>query len=189
MKIRAFFALTLPDSVVRWLADHADTLCEYDKQVEVEWVDSETYHLTLCFLGDISLEQVDQVEALARESLKDTTSFQVHINATDYYRVSKKLALVAALPNANEEIMHLHHLMGQVATEAGIPQEDKGFSFRPHVTLGRLPGKKNGFKPPEAWPEVDLISLADSVVLFQSKPGERGSIYTPLFEIPLQDLA
>ncbi len=187
MKIRAFFALTLPDSVVRWLADHADTLCEFDKQVEVDWVDSECYHLTLCFLGEISLEQVEQVELLARERLKETTSFQVHINATDYYRVSKKLALVAAMPNACDEIMNLHSIMGQVAVDAGIPQEDKG--FKPHITLGRLPGKKNGFKPPEEWPEVDLISLADSVVLFQSKPGERGSLYTPLFEIPLQDLA
>ncbi|MDI3323249.1 RNA 2',3'-cyclic phosphodiesterase [Pontibacterium granulatum] len=187
MKIRAFFALTLPDSVVRWLADHADTLCEYDKQVEVEWVDSDTYHLTLCFLGDITLEQVDQLEALARKRLEDFTSFQVHLNATDYYRVSKKLAIVAAMPDGGEEIMNLHELMEQVAEEAGIQQEDKG--FKAHVTLGRLPGKKNGFKPPEEWPEVDLISLADSVVLFQSKPGERGSIYTPLFEIPLQDLA
>lgn len=187
MKIRAFFALTLPDSVVRWLADHADTLCAFDQQVEVDWVDSETYHLTLCFLGEISLEQVDQVEALAKARLKDFTSFQVKIQATDYYRVSKKLALVAAMPQTSDEIMSLHDVMMGVATDAGIPQDDD--DFKPHVTLGRLPGKKNGFKPPEEWPEVDLISLADSVILFQSKPGERGSIYTPLFEIPLQDLA
>lgn len=187
MNIRAFFALTLPDSVVRWLADHADTLCMYDKQVEVEWVDSESYHLTLCFLGEIGLEQVDQVEQLARQRLQDTASFQVHINATDEYRVSQELALIAALPDTSNEIMSLHQTMVQVAADAGIPHEE--VDFKPHITLGRLPGKQNEFQPPEAWPEVDLISLADSVVLFQSKPGERGSVYTPLFEIPLQDLA
>ncbi|MGB0468074.1 MAG: RNA 2',3'-cyclic phosphodiesterase [Pontibacterium sp.] len=187
MNIRAFFALTLPDSVVRWLADHADTLCEYDKQVEVNWVDSESYHLTLSFLGDISLEQVEQVEQVARARLRDITSFQVHINSTAHYRVSQALALVAALPHACEEIMDMHHLMVQVAEEAGIAHEDAG--FKPHITLGRLPGQSNGFEPPEQWPGVDLISLADSVVLFQSKPGERGSVYTPLFEIPLRDLS
>jgi 2'-5' RNA ligase len=187
MKIRAFFALTLPDAVVRALANHADTLCEFDHEVQVEWVDSESYHLTLCFLGDISLDQVGEIEMLTRERLSEYKSFQVHINATDYYRVSKKLALVAALPDACCELMDLHQVMVQLANDAGVKHTDEG--FKPHITLGRLPGIQNGFRAPAAWPVLELFSLADSVVLFQSKPGERGSIYTPLFEIPLQDLA
>ena len=47
MDIRAFFALALPGSVARWLADYADTLCQFDKQIEVNWVDAESYHLRL----------------------------------------------------------------------------------------------------------------------------------------------
>jgi len=186
MKIRAFFALTLPDSVVRWLADHADTLCVYDKKTEVSWVDSDRYHLTLCFLGGISLEQVEELERCAREKLADFSSFQVHINAAEYYRVSRSLALIAALPDVNQELESLHDLMVDVADAAGVNHTDE--DFKPHVTLGRLPGI-NKFKTPESWPVIDMFSLADSVVLFQSKPGEDGSIYTPLFEISLQDLA
>lgn len=186
MKIRAFFALTLPDSVVRWLADHADTLCEYDRKTEVHWVDSDRYHLTLCFLGDIDLQKVDELEQFARESLKDFCSFQVHINQTDFYRVSKGLSLVAALPEVNEDLNQLHDVMVDVSQQAGVKYEEKG--FKPHITLGRLPGK-NKFSSPKKWPAVDMFSLADSVVLFQSKPCDEGSIYTPLFEIPLKDLA
>ncbi|WP_027859367.1 RNA 2',3'-cyclic phosphodiesterase [Marinobacterium jannaschii] len=187
MKIRAFFALTLPDAVVRWLADHADTLCEFDRKMEVQWVDSENYHLTLSFLGDITLDQVDRLEAVARERLQDVTSLQIHINDTRYYRVNKKNALVAAIPLHSDELIRLHDATLEIAESADVECEDR--DFMPHITLGRIPGKKSNFQPPEMWPEVDLISLADSVVLFQSKPGERGSIYTPLFEIPLQDLA
>lgn len=186
MNIRAFFALTLPDSVVRWLADHADTLCEFDRKTEVNWVDSDRYHLTLCFLGDINLNQVEELEKRAREKLADFSSFQVHINKAEYYKVNKKLALVAALPDLHEELQVLHELMINVATEAGLNYEED--DFKPHVTLGRLPGK-NTFKAPKEWPALDMYSLADSVVLFQSKLGEDGSIYTPLFEIPLKDLA
>jgi len=186
MKIRAFFALTLPDSVVRWLADHADTLCEFDRKTEVSWVDSDRYHLTLCFLGDIDLNQVDDLEKCAREKLANVTSFQVHINSAEYYRVNKKLALVAALPDVNEELEILHEIMITVAQDSGVSYEEE--DFKPHVTLGRLPGK-NKFKSPTKWPAIDMFSLADSVVLFQSKPGEDGSIYTPLFEIPLKDLS
>lgn len=186
MNIRAFFALTLPDSVVRWLADHADTLCEYDRKTEVNWVDSDRYHLTLCFLGNIELDKVDELERCARERLADFSSFQVHVNAAEYYRVNKKLALIAALPAVQDELQKLHDVMVDVATEVGVNYEEE--DFKPHITLGRLPAK-NKFKKPESWPAIDLYSLADSVVLFQSKPGEDGSIYTPLFEVPLQDLA
>ncbi len=187
MNIRAFFALKLPGAVVRWLADHADGLCGYDRNMVVDWVDSESYHLTLAFLGDISLEQVEQLEAMARQRLSQMISLQVHINDTSYYRVSKSLALVAAIPEPSDQLLKLHQATMQVAADAGIECEDAG--FKPHITLGRLPGQKNRFRAPEAWPALDLYSLADSVVLFQSKAGERGSIYTPLFEVSLQALA
>jgi len=186
MEIRAFFALTLPEPVVRWLADHADTLCAFDKQMDVNWVDSESYHLTLCFLGNVSLEQVEQLERISQRALADVSSLQVHLNRSSYYRVNKQLALVAAMTGENEALQQLHQLVMEIASEAGINNHEEG--FKPHVTLGRLPAK-NGFRPPEEWPEIDLYSLADSVVLYQSKPGERGSVYTPLFEIPLQDMA
>lgn len=186
MKIRAFFALTLPQSVVRWLADHADSLSTFDRQMEVNWVDSEHYHLTLCFLGEIELEQVDMLEQLCRERLKDVLSLQVHLNAAEYYRVSKRLALVAALTSECDQLMKLHDAMISIAQDAGIRYDER--DFKPHITLGRLDAK-NHFTQPEVWPELDLYSLADSVVLLQSRPGERGSIYTPLFEVPLQDLS
>ncbi|MBY4678620.1 RNA 2',3'-cyclic phosphodiesterase [Marinobacterium arenosum] len=188
MKIRAFFALKLPQTVVRWLADHADTLCEFDRQTEVSWVDSEQYHLTLSFLGNINLAQVDQLEQLARERLEDVTSFQVHINSARYYRLNRSWALVAALTDQSEPLMALHHAMEQVAHDAGIQLPEEDAAFKPHITLGRMEAR-NHFEQPEQWPALDLFSLADSVVLLQSRPGERGSIYTPLFEIPLLDLA
>ena len=45
------------------------------------------------------------------------------------------------------------------------------------------------FVKPDDWPKIDLYSLADAVVLFQSKSGERGSMYTPLATVELKDLA
>ncbi len=186
MEIRAFFALALSDAVTRSLADYADTLCEFDKQVDVNWVDSESYHLTLCFLGNITLEQVDQLEAIAREKLKEVRSFQVHVNTAEHYRVSKSLAVIAALSPEHEALSALNRAMMEISLAAGI--EFKEEDFKSHITLGRLPAR-NSFEPPEHWPPLDLCSLADAVILFQSKPGERGSIYTPLFKIPLQDMA
>nr|WP_245635187.1 RNA 2',3'-cyclic phosphodiesterase [Marinobacterium profundum] len=182
-KLRAFFALKLNDQMVRRLSDHADTLCAYDRHMEVNWVDSESYHLTLCFLGDIGISQVDTLERLTREQLAQVDPFHVRLNAVDYYPVSRRLALVAALSEGSEELQSLHQQMVQVAIAAGLDYDDT--DFRPHVTLGRLPAD-NSFEPPASWPELNLQSPASSVVLYMSKPGERGSLYNPLFEVPLQ---
>ncbi len=181
--IRAFFALKLNDQTVRRLSDHADTLCGYDRNMEVNWVDSESYHLTLCFLGDIRISQVETLERLTREQLAQVDPFHVRLDAVDYYPVSDSLALVAALTQSSGELQALHEQVVQVATAAGIPCDDA--DFKPHVTLGRLPAT-NSFEPPVHWPELDLQSPASSVVLYLSKVGERGSLYTPLFEVPLQ---
>ncbi len=186
MRIRTFFALRLHDSVVRQLADHADSLCEYDRKLEVDWVDSDHYHLTLCFLGDTALDQVDQLEQLAKEQLKDELSFQVCLEKVNYYEISKRLSLIAALPAENDALYSLQESVANMVKNAGIKSDLA--DFKPHITLGKLPNK-NKLKHPDEWPELNLYSLADSVVLLQSKPGEHGSVYTPLFEIDLQDLA
>ncbi len=183
MNIRAFFALKLSDQMVRRLSDHADTLCTYDRHMEVNWVDSESYHLTLCFLGDISVSKVEQLERLTREQLAQVDPFHVCLNAVDYYPVSRRLAMIAALSEGSEELQGLHDQLVQIAEAAGIDY-DKA-DFKPHVTLGRLPAD-NQFEPPESWPALDLQSPVSSVVLYLSKSGERGSHYTPLFEVPLQ---
>ena len=186
MRIRTFFALRLQDSVVRQLADHADGLCEYDRKLEVDWVDSDQYHLTLCFLGDTALDQVELLEELAKKQLKDELSFQVRLDTVNYYEISKRLSLIAALPAENKALRSLQKSVADMVKTAGIKSDLA--DFKPHITLGKLPNK-NKLKHPKQWPELNLYSLADSVVLLQSKPGEHGSVYTPLFEIDLQDLA
>jgi len=183
MNIRAFFALKLGDQVVRRLADQADSLCAYDRHMDVDWVDSESYHLTLCFLGDITLSQVERLERQSRELLAGVEPLQIQLNTFDYFRVSRQLAVVAAISDGSDELMELHRQMVRVASAAGVLHEEH--DFRPHVTLGRL-SADNRFSPPEEWPALDLSFPAPSVVLYQSKPGAHGSIYTPLFEVPLQ---
>ncbi|WP_432697988.1 RNA 2',3'-cyclic phosphodiesterase [Marinobacterium sp. YM272] len=182
MDIRAFFALPIPERVARALADYSDTLCEYDRGLDATWVDSSGYHLTLCFLSEITLDQVQQLEREARKVLADVAPFRVPLDTLDYYPVNPELSLVAALTSKPAPLAALQMKLAEVARSAGVRYHERG--FRPHVTLGRLPAD-NRFEPPPQWPLLAEVAPADTVVLFQSRPGERGSIYTPLFDIPL----
>ncbi|MBR9827252.1 MAG: RNA 2',3'-cyclic phosphodiesterase [Oceanospirillales bacterium] len=182
MKIRTFFALPIPERVARPLSDCADTLCEFDRGLDAHWVDSSNYHLTLCFLGDVTLEQVTELEQLSREELADQPGFMVPLDHLGYYRANPRLAVLAALTSDHAPLNALHERMVNIAKKAGIRYDER--DFKPHVTLARLPAK-NRFEVPECWPQPGLTTPADSVVLYQSRPGERGSIYAPLFDVHL----
>lgn len=186
MSIRSFFAIPLKHAAVRRLADHADSLgalgLQADRQGLLRWSDSDSYHLTLCFLGDISLDQVAELEQQAKEALQLLGSFQVQLQGSDYLQVNADLTLLAVLAQADEELSALQRQMAQVVERVGL-YVDKS-DFRPHITLARLKGSDSLDSPP-GWPQFEMPLLADSVVLFQSLPSEHGSIYTPLFEVPL----
>jgi len=182
MNIRAFFALPIPERISRSLADYADALCEYDRGLDAHWVDSSSYHLTLCFLDEITLDQVQLLEREAGQMLIDIPGFHLPLDTLDYYPVNPHLSLVAALPSEPAPLVALQQRLARVVKQCGLDYHQKG--FRPHVTLGRLPSD-NRFEVPECWPVLHETVPVDSVVLFQSRPGERGSIYTPLFETRL----
>lgn len=185
-KIRTFFALRLRESIARQLANYADDLGVYDRLLEVQWVDSDNYHLTLCFVGDVDLEQVSVLEEAAERSLSLEKSLTIHLSSIGCYQANDRWTLITAFTQASPELNALHALVTNIAKQSGLVFNDIG--FKPHITLGRLP-RENQFEAPEKWPAIDLYSLADAVVFFQSKPGERGSVYNPLFTIELQALS
>lgn len=184
MNIRAFFALPIPERVARALADYADTLCEYDRGLDARWVDSDSYHLTLCFLGNITLEQVEALELKTREALAEVIDFMIPLDDLIYYEAGSSRSVIAATTSEPTPLESLHNKLVDVARECGIKVADR--AFKPHVTLGVLPDG-NRFEVPDHWPVLKEVTAADSVVLFQSREGERGSIYTPLFEFELSD--
>ncbi len=181
MKVRAFFALRLPDRVSRQLSNFADELCEFDRGLDAHWVDSSSFHLTLCFLGEISIDQVEELQSRAQEILS-SAPFSVQLDRIGYYAVSPKLSVIAAMARLDSDIAALHNQMVQVATDCGVEYTER--DFLPHVTLARLPSD-NQFSLDAEQPVLDLNLPADSIVLLQSRPGEKGSVYTPLFEIEL----
>ena len=182
MNVRAFFALRVPDRVTRKLADYADELCQFDKELQIDWVDSGNYHLTLCFLGDVTLEQVELLESKTREAL-EANRFTVALDHIGYYAVSPRFSVVAAMAAAQEELANLHQCLVDIATACGLSYDEK--NFLPHVTLGRVPVDDKFELDTDQLPALDLSLPADAVVLMQSRVGEQGSIYTPLFEIDL----
>lgn len=196
MTIRSFFAVPLSTSLARRLADHADTLCGFDGDKRIRSSDSASYHLTLCFLGEIALDQVAALEQKARKWFENQSLFSVRLVRSGYLQINPQLVVLAAQAEPEPALMQLQQWVAELVAEVGIDVEEA--DFRPHITLGRLSAQAEtdamadvvSFDAVEGidtshWPVPDMRVQVDSLVLFQSKQGEQGSIYTPLFEIPL----
>ncbi|MFT6913917.1 MAG: 2'-5' RNA ligase [Motiliproteus sp.] len=182
MTIRSFLAVPLKSAAVRRLANYADTLCGLDTRGQVRWSDSNSYHLTLCFLGEITLEQIARLESQLRLNLESHSSFQLHLDRVGYLQVNPELAMLAALSASSFQLKGLQQQIAEIAVKLRLPLDQS--YYQPHVTLGRL-AVGPATQSPQSWPPLDQASLVDSVVLYQSRPGATGSVYTPLFDIAL----
>ena len=97
------------------------------------WIDSEDYHLTLRFIGDIdpaTADAVDEVMAGIRRK-----SFTVTLERLDYFGGDKPRAIVAKA-QASPALLELQAEQERLLRRLGLPPEPR--RFMPHVTLARM---------------------------------------------------
>jgi 2'-5' RNA ligase len=138
--MRAFIAIPLPNECQAMLGQMQQNLLSY--KAEIRWVAIPSIHLTLKFLGEVDPAIIPQL-AGSFENLSQSER-----------RFTLKLQGLGCFPNPRNprviwcgvagEIERLATLQQKVETACGafgfVP-EDR--AFRPHLTLGRVTGKRN----------------------------------------------
>jgi 2'-5' RNA ligase len=99
------------------------------------WIDSENYHITLRFIGDIDHPTADEVvRALARV---DRPGFEVSLEGLDAFGSRKPSNLVACVKRS-PALKALQAEHERIIQRIGLEPERR--KYRPHVTLARLRG-------------------------------------------------
>lgn len=151
------------------------------------WVEPESFHLTLRFIGEVDNGYASDIDAqLARIG---ALSFELAIKGVGYFADGGKLrALYAAVEN-NPALIALQQKVESAVARAGLRAE--GRKFVPHITLARFSGRQdaghhlaqfmasNSLWRPEPF-EVEHFAL------FSSKTRPEGPIYRVEAEYPLQ---
>jgi RNA 2',3'-cyclic 3'-phosphodiesterase len=171
--IRAFVAIELAEPMRKKLADLIDTL--RDRIRGVRWVRAEGIHLTLRFLG---YAQRDRLEALIdplRGLANGCLAGEADVSGLGTFP-QRGLARVIWLGiEVPPSVLRLQQECERAAVAAGFEPETRPFA--PHLTLGRWSEPA----PRPALPPIDLgRTTLDTLVLYRSQPGPKGSIYTPL---------
>ena len=178
---RTFIAIEMPVKVKELIASHVERLKGLVPR-GIKWVDPQTCHLTLAFLGNVPDDRLPSffriVDAVAADSppLRLKTGL---LGAFPNPRLPRVLWL--GLEGDTQLLAHTQNRLQDALEASGFPRERR--AFYPHITLGRA--RRKGLNP---LPETALNGQAEDalalevrdIVLMSSILTPNGPIHTPL---------
>jgi 2'-5' RNA ligase len=183
--MRAFIAIPLPDKCREMLEQLQRKL--KTTEAEVRWTAIPSIHLTLKFLGEIDPAIVSPLAQSLHDASKSESTFDLRVKGLGCFPNLKNPRVVwCAVAGDADKLALLQKKVESVCAEHGFEPEDRAFS--PHLTLGRVKGKRN------LQPLLEYIKIgsdrecefaADHFNIYQSALKPQGAVYTILEKIPL----
>jgi len=172
--MRTFLALPLSEESREQLYFHADNLHGIDKHNRIRWTEPENYHLTLSFLGDVSVEILEDIDEELRNRLVEITPLSLQIMEISGFPYSRPKVIVAQVEKS-ELLVRLQKKVHNALVCAGFTTDRRRFS--PHITLARIRrGTPPSFAPVPLHQEIHC----GQVTLFKSELYPDGARHTEL---------
>ena len=189
--IRAFIAIDLPPDVQDCLEQVSTQLKEQLGEKSVRWVPIPNIHLTLKFLGDVSVNNLDTLKDIlsAEAGLQKPMEFSVgRLGAFPKIRQPRVVWVGIEAP---QELISFQRNIEARASKVGYPIDKR--EFFPHLTIGRV---SRNASPDEAREIGNVLSASkigflgvtrvQAVHLFKSELLPTGAVYTKMFTAPIE---
>ncbi len=148
------------------------------------WVEARNLHLTLRFIGEVPEPQAGDI-AGCLDRVR-APRFDLVLEGVGRFGNDRRGGALWVGVRPCEALHHLHAKVERALVESGLPPE--GRRFTPHVTLARL-------KSPDRRRLADFLAAhapfrhgpiaVDRFVLYSSRLGRGGAVYTPERSYPL----
>jgi 2'-5' RNA ligase len=188
--LRAFIAVEIP-LVLREAVCQATGPLQESIGAAVRWVPMENMHLTLKFLGDVSLSNVEMLSEMLRAEADLFKYFDLHLGGIGSFPNLKRPRVLYIGIQAPPALEVLQRGIESAARRLGYESEERGFS--PHLTIGRVkqtvtPTEQQSIRRALEETRIDSLGTArvDSVHLYKSDLKPTGSVYTRLYSAPLK---
>jgi 2'-5' RNA ligase len=186
--LRLFVALQLDEKAKDLLADIQQRLAALDRAVR--WVQPESIHLTLKFLGEVPDERVPQV-AEALDALGELRSFLFEMEGIGYFGNPRSPRVIwTGIRMPNVMLTTIQKKCEDVLAVLGFPPEAR--AYLPHLTLGRVKDFHAARQIIQAVEGVksqaseQVTQTATEVTLFQSILRPEGPEYAAAHKILLR---
>lgn len=184
--MRLFIAINLPADVRRSLWETAQPLRA--RSYPVKWVEADSIHLTLKFLGDVGETREPEIRAAIDAAVRGARPFRMMISGFGAFPSPANPRVIWAGCEPAPPLEILQHRMEQEMERLSFPLE--GRAFRPHLTLGRAGrgARAADFRDAEdALTSLDFTAevLVETVDLMESHLTPRGAQYQRRYAAPL----
>ncbi len=142
-------------------------------------LEAELLHLTLCFLGERPLAEVEQIAAVLGDCAREVG--ELSVGAPLWLPPRRPRVLAVEVHDPDGDLGRLHESLTR-ALAAGIGWEPEGRRpqrFRPHITLARM-REDAAPRQRELPPTPSLSFLPLKVVLYRSWLAPEGASYEAL---------
>jgi 2'-5' RNA ligase len=184
--MRTFIAIPLPAEARALLGELQSKLRPFG--AEVKWTSTSAIHLTLKFLGEIDPAVLPRLAKLLREATVSELPFQLRLHGVGGFPSLRNPRVIwCGLEGDLQELASLQKKVEAACLDAGCAPEER--PFQPHLTLGRVRGKRN------LQPLLDYIKIgsaeehafvARELNIYQSVLRPQGAVYTVLEKIELK---
>jgi 2'-5' RNA ligase len=179
--MRLFIAIPLASEVVGALERLSQTLRSSNEGLR--WSSSETWHITLQFLGETSVERYGCLAQ--RLSAIRAPAVPVWLHGTGFF---DRAGVFFAGVNVSPELRQLAKLIIAATSQCGVAAEER--PYHPHVTLARAKGvdrvnalRKLKFRVTD---EVDFPAFtAQEFLLYESFTNSDGALHEVRNRFPL----
>jgi RNA 2',3'-cyclic 3'-phosphodiesterase len=182
--MRTFIAVPLPDECHRMIRQILDRMHSF--RSEVRWSSIHSIHLTLKFLGEIDPASLPRLASVLKQQAV-VPGFSLTLRGLGVFPNPKNPRVVwCGISDESGGLAALQAAVEAACESLGFGREER--PFHPHLTLGRVQGKKN------LQPLMDYIRIgsglecpfrADDYQIYQSVLSPRGAVYTVLDKIDL----
>ncbi len=144
---RTFIAIELNEEARRYLHQQIEQLAH--ALPGVRWVDAESLHLTLAFLGELEDAQLEQAIAATLETARAARPFSVRIGSLGLFGPAQNPRVIwIGLAGNLQPLLDVQARLVRRLAKDGFPPEERAYA--PHLTLARI-------KTPLASQELDAL--------------------------------
>ena len=188
--IRAFVAIDLSEEIYQRLNEVAGNLQERLAGVPVRWVPVRNIHVTLKFLGDVSIKNLEVLKKLLETEARSHASFEISVGDLGAFPSERRPRVLWVGVEAPLELAALQRGIESETARLGYAPEDRPFS--PHLTLGRI-GRNASSQDLQRVGEILKTTRIgflgatriQAVHLYRSDLQPGGAVYTQLYTAEL----
>lgn len=136
---RAFFAIEIPEDIKKVIATIINPLKSNPILQQIKWVKPSNWHITLCFLGNISEEQKQCIDKKIKPIIESTNAFSIDLTKLEPFPSAEEFHSISLGPQTSITLTTLALTIEHNVAFCGIKTKNR--PFRPHLTIGRIKNK------------------------------------------------